>query len=111
MRCPRTSAMSRVATIFAGSLPRRKTNGNFRECGNAADVDADRRLWAGCVGMQAPDVRGAKPSDVREAWQVQLNLKAVIQRKVRGTPDGPGGMNLPAKAPIGGDGVSSLCST
>ena len=36
MRYLRTVAMSRIVTILAGSLRRRKTNGSFWECGNVA---------------------------------------------------------------------------
>lgn len=32
--------------LLVACLLRRKTNGSFQECGNAAYVELDRRLWA-----------------------------------------------------------------
>lgn len=41
------AALSRLTTMVAEALLRQSSDVGFRECGRAALVEADRRLWAG----------------------------------------------------------------
>ena len=49
MRYLKTVAVSRIVTILAGSLPRRKMNGSLWECCKAAYIGLDRPQRAGVI--------------------------------------------------------------
>lgn len=42
-----TAGLSRIATILAGRSLQSKTNGSYRECGKAANIEVDRQVRAG----------------------------------------------------------------
>src|SRR5690606_38697244 len=43
------AASSRIATVLAGYSLQSKTNGSYRQCGKAANVEVDRQVWAETV--------------------------------------------------------------